>query len=775
MLDVFLESIPAELKALSQWVLWRYVNRNGKPTKVPYDAATGAPAKPNDPATWSTYEFARQKWLNRPDAFSGIGFVFREDGGLVGVDLDDCIGDDGDLSPFATEIVEKLATYTEVSPSGKGLKLFCLGNLPIARTGVRNDQLGVEVYQHGRYFTVTGRQWPGTPGALADRQTELLELLNQIRPARQHDVTTTEMSNKTPVVLASDEVILHRAMTAANGQKFRQLYGGDTSAYATPGNGGHSEADLALVGLLAFWTGPDIARIDVLFRSSGLMRPKWDEPHFADGRTYGQATIERALLTTRAYYPWKRQPMCSTPMNYVVEVETSAAPSHVSSFEGQSDLANGIRFASLHGSDVRWCDSLQSWYVWDGTRWSVDRERRVDSLAKCVCKHLREQYKASANEPNMNHAKCLAFIKSTESARGIAAMLNLAKSEPGIPVRPEQLDQQPWLLNVANGTIDLRSCELRPHQRGDYLTQMCPVEFDRTAQCPQWKAFLSSILDAETIAYLQRAIGYSLTGVAQEHVLFILHGVGSNGKSTLINTIVKMMGSDYAMTASPHLLIAKKYDSHPTERADLQLRRFVSCMEAEEGDRLAEALVKSLTGGDPMRARKVCQDNIEFQPTHTIWLTANHKPEIRGTDHGMWRRVKLIEFKTRISDEMQDKDLPEKLKVEWPGILAWAVEGCLAWQHEGLAEPQTVKTATASYRHEMDVIGAFLSEVCMADKAATIKSSELYAAYTTWCAQTKQTPMSLTKFGSNLTTRRLKKRKSNGVRYQGLRLLDSAG
>jgi len=769
------KNIPSELKSLDQWVLWRYVTRNGKPTKVPFDATTFGLAKPNDPSTWSTYETAVQSLQANIAKFDGIGLMFREHGGLVGVDLDDCINDDGKLSVLAAEIVEKFATYTEISPSGKGLKLFCQGKLQITGTGVRNVKLGVEVYQRGRYFTVTGQSWPGTPNTLADRGPELFDLLEKIQPAVRRRAKPAQLVNVRAVLSATDEDILRRAMSATNGDKLRRLYSGDTSEYATADNDGHSEADLALVSKLAFWTGPDAARLDSLFRGSGLMRPKWDERHFSDGKTYGEATIDRALDSAQNFYNRKSGEMIvALSNNSLSTINPTDVPSILNPY-GRTELANARRFVAKHGADIHWCEPWTSWLVFDGKRWAIDRGLIVQSMAKCVGELLRAEFAEGAAGLDMNKGnECLRFIKSSESLRGMAAILAVARSEPGIAILPEDFDRQPWLLNVSNGTLDLRDGTLRPHRRDDLITQLCPVEYDPAAKCPTWLGFLQSILDHDSIAYLRRAIGYSLIGRTIEHVLFLVYGNGSNGKSTFTGAIEHMLGPDYSMTAAPHLLMQKRNEPHPTERADLFKKRFVSCMEIDGGQRLAESLVKGLTGGDPIRARKMRQDFEQFDPSHTTWLTMNHKPEIHGADDGIWRRIKLIEFKRRIADEAQDKNLPEKLKEESPGILAWAVGGCLEYQRGGLAEPVTVTVATTSYREEMDIVGTFLSECCTIDGTASIKAGDLYAAYVTWCERSKQTPMNLTQFGTSGAMRRLNKRTSNGVRYQGLRLRSSA-
>jgi putative DNA primase/helicase len=286
------------------------------------------------------------------------------------------------------------------------------------------------------------------------------------------------------------------------------------------------------------------------------------------------------------------------------------------------------------------------------------------------------------------------------------------------------------LLNVLNGTVDLRTGELREHRREDYLTKIASVEYDLNAACPVWDKCLSRWMDgnADLIGYLQRVFGYALTGNVSEHALWFLYGSGANGKSTLLMTLLAMM-EDYGCQAISELLMQRANEQHPTERADLFGRRFVATIETDEGKRLAESLMKQMTGGDRIRARRMREDFWEFAPTHKIFLAANHKPAIRGTDYAVWRRIKLIPFTVTIPDEEKDAHLPDKLKAELPGILAWCLRGCLEWQRSGLGEPDEVRQATASYQAEQDTLAEFFAECCFVHPEAKCRASDLLDAY----------------------------------------------
>ena len=346
----------------------------------------------------------------------------------------------------------------------------------------------------------------------------------------------------------------------------------------------------------------------------------------------------------------------------------------------------------------------------------------------------------------------MAWATKSMSAKGIAAMIQLAQSLPGIVIHHARLDADPWLLNVDNGAIDLRTGCLRDHDRNDLCTKLAPVAYDPDASCPTWDAFLSRAMggNSELVAYLQSLIGYSLTGVVREHVLAFFFGAGANGKSTFLSTIHAMLG-DYASPAPRQLLFRTKGGEHPTGIASLYGKRFVTCSEIEEGLAFDEALVKDLTGGDPIEARRMREDFWTFLPSHTLIMAGNHKPTVRGDDEGIWRRMRLVPWTVTIPEAERDPELPEKLKAELPGILAWAVRGCLGWQKaNGLKQPEAVREATTEYRKESDALGQFLALHVRFDPEGRCVRKELRERYEEWCKESGYEPLGAKRFTSRV-------------------------
>lgn len=439
----------------------------------------------------------------------------------------------------------------------------------------------------------------------------------------------------------------------------------------------------------------------------------------------------------------------------------------------RTDYGNAERLAAWHGQDLRYCHPWGKWLAWDGRRWAPDATAEVMRRAKLTARMILGE--AAGIDDDKDRRDLVHFALRTERAANLRAMVTLAESEPGIPVLPEELDRDPWLLTCLNGTIDLKSGDLREHRREDLVTKLAPVEYDPTAQCPAFLTFLRHIMAASDplIEFLQRAVGYSLTGQTSERVIFLLYGTGANGKTTFLELLRKLLG-DYALRTPTSTLLVKPDGGIPNDLARLKGARFVSASETEQGKRLAEALVKDVTGGDTISARFLGREYFDFRPECKIWLATNHRPVIRGTDKAIWDRIRLIPFTVTIPEGERDPGLLDKLSAELPGVLAWAVRGCLDWRREGLGTPPEVRAATEGYRNEMDLLAGFLEDCCFVDPQAQATAKLLYSAYTKWCEDAGERAESQRSFGLRLAERGFQPDKGTGGRrvWRGLGLLD---
>jgi P4 family phage/plasmid primase-like protien len=432
-----------------------------------------------------------------------------------------------------------------------------------------------------------------------------------------------------------------------------------------------------------------------------------------------------------------------------------------------TDMGNAERLFALYGDGIGYCSSSGTWMSWDGKRWATDNTGTVIELAKKAVRSIYEE--AARSDNNEERIGLVKHALRSEKVERVMAIEKLARSM--VPVVPEMLDTDPWLLNVDNGTLDLRTGQLRPHRGEDRITKLAPITYDPAATCPLWEAFLNCIFDKNKnlIDFVQRLFGYSLTGEVSEQVLVFLYGTGANGKSTFLLILQSLLG-EYATQAAPELLLTKKGDAHPTEVADLFGRRVAVSTEVEAGRSWSEVQIKQLTGGDRIKARFMRKDFFEFQPTHKLFVAANHKPRVRGTDHGIWRRIRLVPFSVTIPEHARDKNLVQKLQAELPGILAWAVRGCLAWQKDGLGEPAEVTAATKAYREEMDALGEFFDDCCIIDRNVEAKAHDLYSAYVQWCDINGERPMGQRSFGMALRERGFADRKSGVKVWVGVGL-----
>jgi putative DNA primase/helicase len=456
-----------------------------------------------------------------------------------------------------------------------------------------------------------------------------------------------------------------------------------------------------------------------------------------------------------------------------------------------TDLGNARRLVARHGKDLRHVRSQRTFLCWDGRRWAADVTGQAERWAKDTVAALYDEAAqefaaasqalkgCAADDPGRAALKRqadaarkkLSHALDSEDARRLRAILAVVWSEPGIAITTDQLDRGPYLLNVQNGTLDLMTGALREHRREDLITKLAPVAYEKGAQCPLWERCLNEWMGGRPhlVKYLQRVVGHSLSADVSEQCIWIFHGPGENGKSTFLGTLLAMVG-DYGMQAVSELLLYKRHESHSTERADLFGKRLVCTIEVDQGKRLAEALMKQMTGGDRMRARNLYRDHFEFDQTWKIIMGVNHKPELRGTDHATWRRIKLVPWNVVIPPERKDKHLPGKLKAELPGILAWSVRGFADWKANGMQEPPEVTEATNEYRKQQDTLARFLADCChVGSPDYRCKVSVLWEHYRKWSSDEETSQIA---FGRNLEERGFAKTppKKDGTFWIGIGL-----
>jgi putative DNA primase/helicase len=453
-----------------------------------------------------------------------------------------------------------------------------------------------------------------------------------------------------------------------------------------------------------------------------------------------------------------------------IEDLTDAAPRN-------TDSANADAVVREHGEGFRFVLEWNTWLAWSGKRWEMQGARQRLLRAVMLTARLEHfaatgrlrpmlEEKAAIDPEDKPLAARLEFkikhqrsiVKWHETSQNQPRLEACAKIlESRLVIAKADLDRDLWLFNVRNGTINLRNGTLKDHDRTDYITQLSDIEYDPEAKAPTWDAFLRTAMRGSMAMrlYLQRLVGYTLTGTTQEHVLVFHYGqTGSNGKSTFLSALRTLMG-DYGCSAPRSLLFEPKNgaEPHPTELARLYGKRLATCAEVPENAELAEAKVKDLTGGDVLSVRRMNENFWDLIPSHTLHAAGNHKPIIRGTDGGIWRRIKLVPWLNQVAEADKDHDLGSKLALEQSGILAWAVKGCIAWQEQGLDEPTDVTDAGLEYRSESDVLGAFFEGQCVFEADARFSCKYLRKAYETWCED-----MGHRSVGARILGRRLRER-----------------
>ena len=764
------QNIPQELRNLKQWGLFelKWVEARKKNTKIPINPYDGSAGKSNDPNTWSDFDTAMRA-LNDVERADGLAFYFAN--GYVGLDIDhiDSNLEDwraGDNDP--NNLVNKFQdltdnTYMEVSQSGTGIHAIFKGKIP----GKRRRKGNYEMYQTGRFFALTGNNIIPDPTIKSMSDDEMKTLYEFLFGKDNIVQLHSESDNITPVDLSVAEIIKRAENSAKTGTRFTMfMKGGWEQFYSS-----HSEADMAFANDLAFWTGRDFHKMDTIFRNSSLIREKFDEKHGAV--TYGTSLLNKAINETQNIYNPESDSQDSESSYTFSFNEDKTKKIMPRSWD---DQGRGLRMRDQFATVLKFNAVDKKWFFFNGSYWQEDiGNQRVELAAERVANSIKKEKPELSFSTKTDEDKAMNewYRFQKDSRSHMAKMHMIDEFKKYVIVKHGEFDKEDMLLNTESGYVDLSSGELHDHDIDKKFSHQTVAEYSDNVDAPLWDKFLNQIFnnDEELIHYVQKAIGYSFTGSVDEQCLFILNGRGRNGKSVFSNVVSDVAGN-YAKQMNVQTIVAKKNQSGSanSDVARLEGARIVTSSELNEGDRFDESLVKQLTGGDKILARFLYGSEFEYKPKFKIWMATNHLPIIRGTDDGIWRRIKIIPFNIQIPKEKVDKKLEYKLKAEYTGILNWIVQGAIMWQQEGLEDPEAVKQVIETYRAEMDPLDAFLEECCTTGQNYSIKAREMYDAYHEWAKESEEYKMSLNKFGREMSKKLLRVKRRDGWYYVGLKL-----
>lgn len=802
-------TLPGSLRDYPYFCCWRYEERNGRKTKVPYNPFTGGKAQSSNPDTFAPLPVA----AGAMQGYDGLGVGIFDT--LGAIDIDHCVKD-GALSDMAVDIIDTMNSYTEYSPSGEGIRILFYApgfQYDTARYYINNQKAGLEVYIAGctkKYVTVTGNAlFPSLALDMEQRKEELAQVLEKymVRPVQApaqdrgapmgwNEPIGGPGTVQQPSPL-DDMALLQRAKAAKNGAQFERLYAGDTCGYNS-----QSEAELALCNQLAFWTGCDPARMDALFRQSGLMRDKWDRRQ--SGTTYGAMTIQKAIQGCREVYTPGHSsgsqagqrtdvPPGKNPVQAPASIPEPVRP------PDYSDAGNAEVFSRLHRDDLIFTDAL-GWLWWDGTRWdrsdhkatafAIDLSARMLKEAKREHREALQQqaeakgrYAESGEETDKealekaNAAAAMAknylnHAKSTRESRRIKNMIELSK--PALVLPTAQLDANPFDLNTPAGIVDLNTGAIRPHDRRAYCTKITKAAPGQQG-AQMWSDFLATITqgDVNLELFLQTVCGMALFGKVYHEGIVLAYGSGRNGKSTLFNSVGAAIG-DYTGAIAVDVLTVTKNGNQGASLATLRGKRLVITGELEEHQRLSVAMLKRLASTDTLRIEEKYRAPEDITPSHSIVLFTNHLPRVGSTDAGTWRRLVVVPFLAAIPANGGIANYGEVLAQEaGPAILQWCIEGAVLFARNGyhLQVPEAVEEATDEYRNREDWLSNFISERCEKGLNLRVGAAELYSAYRDWAAQSGEYVRRLNDFNTAMEIAGYHKIKpKNKATWEGLQL-----
>lgn len=684
---------------------------------MPYQV-NGFKANSTNKATFTDFNTA----ISHRAGYDGIGIGVFDD--ICAIDIDHCVKD-GVLSDIAQYIITRMNTYTEYSPSRTGVRILFKASLPAYdkdRYYINNRTIGLEVYVAGytnRFVTVTGNAVSGTGiEEHSEALTDVLEkYMRKPKKARSHVVP--------PGIYLSDKSVLERACASKQGEKFKALWNG-----SIPEGKSHSEADAALCAMLAFWCGGDTEQMYRLFRQSALMRDKWERDDYRNG------TLDKAVSICSEFYRPVGRSSAAEDFNDLQQTVGTLNPAENDRYPW-NDIGNGRLFADIFKAVARFVPERKQWFIYDGSCWVSD----TGSLkAMGLCKTLADTLMRYALDIHDEHKRknYIDFCCKWQS-RHIRITI-LCDAQSVYPISMQDFDADRFLFNCANGTLDLRTMTFREHSAEDRLTKITSVEYVPGTVSERYSRFISEIMsgDKEKAKFLQKALGYSVSGDTRFECMFFLYGETTrNGKGTLMESILRVMG-DYGRAVKPESIALKHSvnSQNPSEDiARLSGIRLANISEPSRGLLLNAAQVKSTTGNDTLNARFLHENSFDFQPQFKLYVNTNYLPVITDTTLFTSGRVLIIPFDKHFEEWEQDKGLKAefgKPEVQ-SAILNWLLVGYRLLQTEGFTPPQSVVDTTNAYYHDSDKIAQFAEDCLVADAGSETKTSKIYDAYRTWC------------------------------------------
>lgn len=803
--------IPEALQEMERWCGYKIVDIVDEKTgelikrKLPFNAVSGRLAKSNDSSTWTDFETAIMGVVIYN--FDGLGIMLGD--GVTGIDLDNHPDSTTGIPPlteeqfrkWGQEAVEYMDSYAEWSPSGTGVHILCRGTIPGGKNkshkvvdGLRRD---VEMYSRTRFFTVTGNviresDFPDRSEKLAAFWKKYVDDSDEMAAMRRESPYVPSVPSS-----LSDSEVIEKACAAKNGSEFSALMNGNMSAY----NDDHSNADLAFCNMLAFWCNGDIAQMDRIFRGTALMREKWDRP--MKDSTYGRITMDMAVANLRSGYQIKGtyDTYNAIDSSITSTEEDGDGPEMTIDDDGEpifripvikdkkytlDDVGNAERLYDLFGGLFHYNSKSKYFLYWTGKTWIVDSLGvinkymiKMSELMNNDLTPLYDELNKAIEQGNDDKEKSLTAkikevtknIRYVRSSKGMKAIKEIFATIKDIGSDPTMYNTQEYLLNTDSGVVDLRNGEIGKFDKTLLMSMNthCEVSYEPPKK---WLEFLEQIFvrgegntskdkeeTRQIIDLVQQIVGLALTGYTREQKLFILYGYGSNGKSTFINTIKKIMG-DYAHKVDSSVLLAKDSASNSNvmfSLAQLVGKRLIITSETDDNERMSEKTVKDITGDDIITARELYGKGFEYLPQFNVFMCTNNLPIIRGTDYGIWRRIFVIPFVHTFKDEEKDPDMPRKLQEEMPSILGWCIQGYRKYCDNGarLIMPDCIKEVISVYKEDMDVVSRFLAKCCVTDDEGQNRETcaDVYSAYKMWAKDNTDYTMKENNFYKNLKSK----------------------